>query len=997
MFHGYSNEFNTFPMDGFEPIDDTVPPDDMRVPLLTLPPLARQFFVPELTDKPQNPIMDTLKRALELKSTPLLFKFPRELESLAVDTSLDSRPQKSSSEFWRDALTRNLGIRNKALSWDRLRPSHPSQASSTGFLSEQDDLVFAAARYHTNLRLRDPTIDMMYVTQSNIFNALKMTVLGTSSVYFTWNSATERFVQAGVEDKTGYILIDGKDEVVSQSLISRFITIGTLLRRLETFLTSLRARSARYGPTVHAYAHALATIIAHLRQLLAKCLPVNDPLFPQSTLTGVWKHSEIYEETFVALAELYGRDEQKIPEEYPTFDPSPVTLLSSIYSHLERHIERQSPRTIIAIFAFMLTHVSHDYLQQISRSVGYGTDSVKKSSRGRSEALNRNSFEDEDEEHEEDIFDILERVGETFPEFFPRRLLDILPAAQKSLILLERAQPDHPMLQRTMTQGTIQWFWTESLIEAAWKGYYPGGRSETADEFNGRLPPSVKDSNVDQELAIFRIFDMEPGANSATSTALAKTQTMIQSLQSFVDVFPISLPSITPTLSHLTSLVLAPLVDHASTLSAALLAIFLTPSSSTQDTLNFEAHLTLLRSYLLLTSPPFKSRLAAALFSDKTAGEVDNKAHGVAIRSLRRRPSSKKTTCDENPAEQQRAWAVGLAPSLLERETWPPVGADLSYFLRTVIVDSIDDGWSGISEECEKGENVKSRVLEEAEYRLGFAIRDLPTGSGRDKWLNPLSIEALDFLYMDYKPPAALEVLITPDILSKYKRVFAFILRLMRVEHAVTSLFRMTRSPTQPLFPTLTPSRKALFYFRFVAQSFVSNFSAYVFDTVISGNFNPFLTRLSMHGKDENESEVNASFSDVFALAKSHSALLDDILTACLLRSGQRAVGEVLRSALELILEFTVIAGQLYRGRVAEYEAATLLEDISKKFFSRVTTLTKVLRGLADKNGLSERTMLLQGSMPGAETPRKPTGGADALYHLLIRLDLGEYWMASRQ
>ena len=32
---------------------------------------------------------------------------------------------------------------------------------------------------------------------------------------------------------------------------------------------------------------------------------------------------------------------------------------------------------------------------------------------------------------------------------------------------------------------------------------------------------------------------------------------------------------------------------------------------------------------------------------------------------------------------------------------------------------------------------------------------------------------------MDHKPPCALEVLIT-DILSKYQRMFAFILRLMR-------------------------------------------------------------------------------------------------------------------------------------------------------------------------------------------------------------------------
>lgn len=380
----------------------------------------------------------------------------------------------------------------------------------------------------------------------------------------------------------------------------------------------------------------------------------------------------------------------------------------------------------------MLTHVSNDYFQHLSQSVGYGTDRIKKASRGTGDYFNRNFPEDEEEVHEEDIFDILERVEEIFPEFFPRKLLDILPAARKSLVLLERARPDHPMLQRTVKQGTIHWFWTESLIEAAWKGnypHYPDGMSESVDDST----LSVKDSENNQELAIFRIFDQEPGISPAISTTLAMTQNLTGTLQSFIDVFPASLPSITPTLSHLTSLVLAPLLDHASALSSALLDLFLAPSSAAQDILSFEAHLTLLRSYLLVTSPPFKARLAAALFSDNAAGDVSNEVHGMAVRSLRRKPSSRKTT-----QQEQQLWAVGLAPSLLEREMWPPVGADLSFFLRTVIVDSIDSHWSGNFVEYGRREKVQSRVLEEAEYRLGFAIRDLPIGSGRDKWLNPL-------------------------------------------------------------------------------------------------------------------------------------------------------------------------------------------------------------------------------------------------------------------
>lgn len=33
---------------------------------------------------------------------------------------------------------------------------------------------------------------------------------------------------------------------------------------------------------------------------------------------------------------------------------------------------------------------------------------------------------------------------------------------------------------------------------------------------------------------------------------------------------------------------------------------------------------------------------------------------------------------------------------------------------------------------------------------------------------------------MDYKPPPPLDVVITADVLSKYQRVFSFILRLLR-------------------------------------------------------------------------------------------------------------------------------------------------------------------------------------------------------------------------
>ena len=109
MFHGYSSESGILSKDGYGPLDPILP-NNVQGPLLSLSPLARQFFIPSLTDKPQNPIMDTLKRAQEPKSTSLLFQSHHELESPVVKLPLNSQPQISVHDFWKDASTRNLGL-----------------------------------------------------------------------------------------------------------------------------------------------------------------------------------------------------------------------------------------------------------------------------------------------------------------------------------------------------------------------------------------------------------------------------------------------------------------------------------------------------------------------------------------------------------------------------------------------------------------------------------------------------------------------------------------------------------------------------------------------------------------------------------------------------------------------------------------------------------------------------------------------------------------------
>jgi Gamma tubulin complex component C-terminal len=339
------------------------------------------------------------------------------------------------------------------------------------------------------------------------------------------------------------------------------------------------------------------------------------------------------------------------------------------------------------------------------------------------------------------VLDTSESLGDAFPDFFPPELQDILPAAQKSLVLLQAAHPDHPLLQRNAAQAVIRWFWTAAEVEAAWNGALPPETVAVSSTSEVSFDVDNNATKYKPELSSFRLFDLEPGINFVSAPHKRNDSSPYsQPLQTFIDKFPEAFPAITPTLTHLTSLVLSRLMSHVSTLSSALLRLFL----SMTGTFNFQAHLLLLKSYLLVTAPPFRSRLAAALFSDSDSCEGDAKAHSLAVKSLHRGPSRIKKSSDRTQAQ---AWAVGLAPALLERETWPPVGADLSFFLRTVIVDSFEgenvDTIAGEGETNSLGSGIgrgRHKVIEEAEYRLGFAIRDLPAGTGREKWLNPLCV-----------------------------------------------------------------------------------------------------------------------------------------------------------------------------------------------------------------------------------------------------------------
>ena len=134
--------------------------------------------------------------------------------------------------------------------------------------------------------------------------------------------------------------------------------------------------------------------------------------------------------------------------------------------------------------------------------------------------------------------------------------------------------------------------------------------------------------------------------------------------------------------------------------------------------------------------------------------------------------------------------------------------------------------------------------------------------------------------------------------------------------------------------------------------------SSYVYDIAIGSNIDRLLARLaaaaspelaiSTSSSDSDTTEPKsdaAAFADVFSLGEHHSRVLDDVLSSCLLRSGQKAVGDILRQCMECVLELGVLAGELRDGNLEEYEAAPLLEDLWGRFRAKMTTFVSGMLG----------------------------------------------------
>lgn len=326
---------------------------------------------------------------------------------------------------------------------------------------------------------------------------------------------------------------------------------------------------------------------------------------------------------------------------------------------------------------------------------------------------------------------------------------------------------------------------------------------------------------------------------------------------------------------------------------------------------NIRSHFSLLHRYNLCGDGVFASRLSHALF-DPELGSTERRKGRF------------------------RAGISGL--KLGSRDTWPPASSEVRLALMGILTESYY--------ESRRGAEGSSMFREELPGGMSFAIRDMAEDELR-RCMDPDSIEALDFLRLQYRPPPPLDAVITQASLAKYDVVFKLLLRAARMLFVANQLFRdlSPRSAVRHGAGSTSDS------FRIESHHFVSALCRYFFNGV-QANWNILRRRLEDIDRALDHDDMSDGDS-LHKLRDFHESLLDRLMFTLILRKRQAQVMKLLEEIFSLILVFArhTRTGATTRDSGHSDPIKMDLKETYGRFKKKVGIFLSVCRGLSERRG----------------------------------------------
>nr|XP_019010892.1 uncharacterized protein I206_04195 [Kwoniella pini CBS 10737]OCF49673.1 hypothetical protein I206_04195 [Kwoniella pini CBS 10737] len=716
---------------------------------------------------------------------------------------------------WPEAGLSRPRVFERLRTWDDIRSSELELKLQTPFLSEKtiftfDSLITSLEPLISLPKLNKSAGPTPVVDSVTLLRLMMRSTLGTTTTeHLRWNKKKAEFVWA---DEGGRPF--GTDKVMTKSVIDRFLSIGTSIRRLEIIINS--QSTLPLTPTHHALLNALSTYLTFIKQRLTSAVEENqtEPQAGWNRWMGPTKDVGELGELLCELMcwPLSSSEAIAVPSRSSA-------LLSHLYNHLLASMSTcaslspQSPATLA--LAFLFSESSGPFLKLLKAWVG----------------LSDSSSQDEDTDPNSQPWSDLGIVRTTYrgqweytfssrrmPSFIPKDDRRTVFEAGKNLRLLKEATSGtHPLcsLQWDLDIGLIWGDDSTGIVNATnhhartvrkevdlWQNGTKN-RKATLSKSASTKVSSLSSSKVQRtqpqneqncfaqterdihtgvaELDdLWALFTQSPGSHLTCENSHQESKQLWTPMSSENLNLFLSRHSTEPLLHDSPTLpiyiiirLLSPLLIHSSLISKSLVSLYL-------DELNFLDHLDILQSYWLGGDMNFVHRVSGALFGKDNAGAGEGIGMGKRARTRMRlgldMPSTARTN-ELNPVDNEGEWGIGLGIGLSERSKWPPGGSELAYALRTTLIDQHNSQ----NDEGPRGE---------VQDRVSFAVRQLDEEDKgrRAKWMNPQG-ESLDFLYLSYSPPLPITPLLPPTLLAKYQSIHNLLLKISRCQIVIRTMY----------------------------------------------------------------------------------------------------------------------------------------------------------------------------------------------------------------
>ncbi|OJJ49896.1 hypothetical protein ASPZODRAFT_58475 [Penicilliopsis zonata CBS 506.65] len=938
-----------------------------RFTLQSLQPLEPLPWASDLSDPVEGPFQNPLKLFEKDDSTA----FPLDLfandgfvlnpPSETTDTSsedqtteasvCDSDSPDTTEDLWSLAQIGEISGSNVTLrSWETCRdPSFREPISA--YFSESGARGFDAALAHQ--ATKSGLEDSGRLVRTDVFlRALFQAGLGWESMFFRYNGQQRTF-----EKQLRDIRITGVSLPLLDGVIQPLLRCGGHMHRLRDFVR-LNPITPKKPSVMSTLASAIAVVLYTLeRQLSSRSAQTVSLL----QIMGLFQRPA---ELVGALADMVGAADKSLQEAH---------VISIILKKVD-HFSQVLPWAAALLYE-LVARVIAPWLSIVEAWIGLceGTSAMAEV------ITDRASFVEVEEQ--QDLAKSKAVPKNAVYNFRPDMIPSFIPAEQalqmfesgRSLRLLKWSHPDHPIanprvlknalppkLHCAMTWIDIERIQSRALdyerkLRAEIQRFNRGDPAADGEE----LEPMVHDSFEEQKKAIvhntFEMFEIDD--EQQITDALARPSSVEKdSLSKLVDSEEETTSQqlerhntrFGPELPSALYLSLAPVLS-----SQALLIDFSCLHLLFKEH-KLRIHLTVQWRFHLLGDGSFASLLSHSLFDPEM--ESGERKAGVVRSSVH----------------------TGLR--LGSRDTWPPASSEL----RLVLIGLLNECHAEGTGDVEILDSMHLKREKQLPGGLSFAIREL-TAEEIIKVKNPNAIEALDFLRLQYKPPDALDAVITPRSLNRYDRLFKHLLRLLRMVSVVKGLVRDSTARG-----SLSGTTRNLFQkFRIDAQHFVLAFSDYSFHVGVGSNWQRFqdiLTRIeACLDCGDIDGTIEAAQS-VPRLRDYHEDVLDQILFALFLSRRHIQAAKLLEEIFGTVLAFAPLS-RLEGSSGIRHENEASAAQLYILFRKQVAAFVGYLRTLDGGKAASSKSYVRSGSAFAASVA--PTS---IFEHLLARLDVKQYY-----